>query len=215
MLGFPISTVFDKKIPKGKFYENLRVSAALRRIFIEQIQSILWKHKLATSTLNIAAGETVTEIQVFEVELKQQQLDTKALQQIDKEIPYHILFLLTCEGNVQAWMSYKEAAGDAFRVNRYYHTAWMPKHELHFTVNGLNMDTLYESLVRQIVEMQGEVWNSEIGVAENVARATEREKLKKQIAALENKIRKEKQLNRQMELNAELKKLKKELENLS
>ena len=41
------------------------------------------------------------------------------------------------------------------------------------------------------------------------------EKLKKQIETLQAKIRKEKQLNVQMKLNGELKKLKKELEGIS
>ncbi len=66
--------------------------------------------------------------------------------------------------------------------------------------------------MRQIAEMQGEVWNVGSGVAENVARMAEREKLQKQITALENKIRKEGQLNLQMEMNKELKRLRKYLE---
>ena len=39
-----------------------------------------------------------------------------------------------------------------------------------------------------------------------------KKQLEKQIAVLENKIRREKQLNRQMEMNAELKRLRKSLE---
>ena len=39
-----------------------------------------------------------------------------------------------------------------------------------------------------------------------------KKQLEKQIAAMENKMRREKQLNRQMEMNAELKRLKIELE---
>ena len=39
-----------------------------------------------------------------------------------------------------------------------------------------------------------------------------KKQLEKQIAALESKMRREKQLNRQMEMNAELKKLREELE---
>lgn len=38
-----------------------------------------------------------------------------------------------------------------------------------------------------------------------------KKQLEKQIAALENKMRREKQLNRQMEMNAELKELRREL----
>lgn len=47
--------------------------------------------------------------------------------------------------------------------------------------------------------------------AENVARAAKHEKLRKQISAPENKLQRERQLNRQMEMNAELKRLRKEL----
>lgn len=68
-------------------------------------------------------------------------------------IPYHILFILTCDGKAQAWIGYKEAAAsgsNAFKVSRYYHTDWMPEDELHLSIDGLNMDAIYESLVRQI-----------------------------------------------------------------
>lgn len=41
-----------------------------------------------------------------------------------------------------------------------------------------------------------------------------KKQLEKQLAALENKMRREKQLNRQMEMNAELKRLKGEMEGI-
>ena len=153
MLGFPASTEFGKRIPKQKLYENLNVSPALRRVFVDQIRLVYWRNKLAASTLNIAAGESVTEIEVFEVRLNDPQLDEAVLKQIDKEIPYHILFILTCDDKAQAWIGYKEAAAsgsNAFKVGRYYHTEWMPEDELHLSIDGLNMDAVYESLVRQI-----------------------------------------------------------------
>lgn len=62
--------------------------------------------------------------------------------------------------------------------------------------------------------MRGESWSAEYNVEENIQRSAEREKLQKQIAALENKIRKEKQLNRQVEMNATLIALRKELKEL-
>ena len=153
VVGFPQATEFNKRIPKQKFYENLEVSPALRRVFVDQIRLVYWRNKLAASTLNIAAGEAVTEIEVFEVRLNDPQLDEAVLKQIDKEIPYHILFILTCDGKAQAWIGYKEAAAsgsNAFKVSRYYHTDWMPEDELHLSIDGLNIDAVYESLVRQI-----------------------------------------------------------------
>ena len=216
MLGFPVSTEFNKRIPKQKFYDNLDVSPTLRRVFVDQIRLVYWRNKLAASTLNIAAGEVVSEVEVFEVRLNEPKLDEAVLKQIDKEIPYHILFILTCDGKAQAWIGYKEAAAsgsNAFKVNRYYHTDWMPEDELQLRIDGLNMDTVYESLVRQIAgdKLQADSGES---LKESVERDEKIKNLKKQIEVIQGKIRKEKQLNVQMKLNGELKKLKKELENV-
>ena len=210
MFGFPASTEFGKRIPKQKFYENIDITPALKRVFVEQIRLIYWRNKLAATTLNLAAGETVTEIEVFEIRLNTLQLEEAVLRQVDKEIPYHILFVLTCEGKAQAWIGYKEATAsgnNAFKVSRYYHTDWIPEDELQFRVDGVNMDAVYENLVRQIAgdELQADAGES---LQASVARDERRRQLEKQIAALENKMRKEKQLNRRMEINAELKKMK-------
>lgn len=216
MLGFPASTEFGKRIPKQKFYENLDVSPALRRIFVDQIRLVYWQNKLAASTLNIAVGEAVTEIEVFEVRLNDPQLDEAVLKQIDKEIPYHILFILTCDGKAQAWIGYKEitaSGGNTFKVSRYYHTDWMPEDALHLSIDGLNMDAVYESLIRKIAGNQLQM-NSGESLKASVERDEKKKRLEKQIAALKKKMRHEKQLNRQMEMNAELKKLKEERQQL-
>lgn len=217
MFGFPASTEFGKRIPKQKFYENIDITPTLKRVFVEQIRLIYWRNKLATTTLNLAAGDAVKEIEVFEVLLNAPQLDEAVLRQIDREIPYHILFILTYDGKAQAWIGYKEAAAsgsNAFKVSRYYHTDWVPEDELRFRVDGLNMDAVYESLVRQIAggALQADSGES---LQASVERDETRRQLKKQIAALERKMRKEKQLNRQMEINAELKRLRKEISVIS
>ena len=211
---FPASTEFGKRIPKQKFYEKLDVSPALRRAFIDQIRLVYWRNKLAASTLNIAAGEAVTEIEVLEIRLNGPQLDEAVLKQIDKEIPYHILFILTCDGKAQAWIGYKEAAAsgsNAFKVSRYYHTDWMPEDELHLHIDGLNIDAVYENLVRQIAGDKLQTDSSE-SLKESVERDEKKKQLEKRISVLENKMKKEKQLNRRMEMNSELKKLRKEME---
>ena len=215
MLGLPKSTEFNRRIPKQKFYENLTVSPALKRVFVEQIKVIWWRNKIAATTMNLAAGETVTEIEVFEVCLSTPQLDEAVLRQIDKVIPYHILFLLEYEGKYQAWTAYKEAAGsgsNAFKVGDYYHTDWMEEAALPLKLDGLNTDKVYENFVRQIA---GETL-SKAGetLKESVERDARRKELQKQIAAFQVKVRRERQLNKQVLLNTELKHLKKELEEL-
>ena len=215
MIGLPKTTEFNKRIPKQKFYENMDISPALKKVFVEQVRIIYWKNKIAASTTNIAAGTDVTELEVFEVRLSSPVLDDSLLRQIDKEIPYHILFLLEYQGKYQAWIGYKEAAASgnkAFKVNGYYHTEWLAEDELPLKLKGLNVDAVYENFVRQIAGDKLKTEAAGESLKESVARDEQKQALQKQIATLQAKIRKEKQLNKQMQMNNELKKLKKELE---
>ena len=215
MIGLPKTTEFNKRIPKQKFYENMDISPALKRVFVEQVKIIYWKNKIAASTTNLAAGTDVTELEVFEVRLSSPVLDDSLLRQIDKEIPYHILFLLEYQGKYQAWIGYKEAAASgnkAFKVNGYYHTEWLAEEELPLKLEGLNVDAVYENFVRQIAGDKLKTEAAGESLKESVARDEQKQALQKQIETLQAKIRKEKQLNKQMQMNSELKKLKKELE---
>lgn len=218
MLGLPKTTEFNKRIPKQKFYEHINVTPALRRIFVDQIKVVYWRNKIAPSTINLEAGNDVTEIEVFEVKLNRVPLDVSVLRQIDKEIPYHIIFLLEFEGKYQAWTAYKEKAGSgssAFKVDTYYHTDWLLEDVLVLKLDGLNMDSVYENYVRQIAGDALRVASSETeSLKESVERSKQIQLLQKQVVTLQKKIRKEKQLNRQIELNAELKCLRKEISEL-
>ena len=216
MMNFPKTTEFNRRIPKQKFYNHLSVSPQIKKIFVEQIAAINWTNKLAPTTLNVKSGERVTEIEVFHLLLNQKGLDERVLQLIDKEIPYHILFELEYEGQIQVWIGYKEESqtrAETFKVNRYYQTDWMTKDEIHFEIAGLNMDALYDGLIKQAAgdSLRIEA-NESVGVA--IQRTEEKEKLEKQILALEKKLYKEKQFNRQVQLNTELKILHKQMEEL-
>lgn len=213
MLGLPVSTEFNKRIPKQKFYENIAVTPAMKRAFVEQIRIIYWRNKIATTTLNLAAGEQVTEIEVVEVRLSAPELDESVLRQIDREIPYHILFLLEYEGKYRAVIGYKEAAADktAFKVDRYYSTDWLDEDDLPVHLDGLTLDAVYENFVRQIA---GGALTDENGTTlkESIEQQKQREQLEKQIAVLEAKIRKEKQPRKKFEMVQKLNGMKGEQE---
>lgn len=214
MLGLPQSTEFNKRIPKQKFYEHITVSPALKKSFVDQIRMIYWRNKVAATTVNLAPGTIVDEVEVFEIKLNSASLDEAVLRQIDREISYHIIFLLEYEGKLQAWTAYKEktpTANAVFKVGKYYHTEWMTEAEMPIRIDGLNLDAVYENFVRQIA---GDALKADSGesLKASVERDEKKKQLEKQIAALENKMRREKQLNRQMEMNEELKKLRIELQ---
>lgn len=214
MLGFPQTTEFNKRIPKQKFYENIEVSPALKRVFVEQIKLIHWRNKLAESTLNIAPGQAVTEIEVIEIKLTQPQLDEAVLRQIDKEIPYHILFVLSYGNKVQAWTGYKEAAESgkkAFKVNKYYHTDWMLEDELILDIEGLNMDAVWDNFIIQVGGVELEQGND---LAEQIELDDRKIQLTKDIEKLEKQARSENQPNKKFQLASQVKALKKQLAEL-
>ena len=110
-------------------------------------------------------------------------------------------------------MDYKEVAGSgkaAFKVDRYYHVDWLAEEDLPLHLEGLTIDAVYENFIRQIA---GDNLSDgkDITLKESVEQQKQRKQLEKQIAALEAKMKKEKQLNRKMELKAGLKRLRTEI----
>ena len=214
MFGLPESTYFGKLVPKNKFYDKLSIDKKLERSFIDQINSIRWAHKLSANTLNVSKGSIVDEIEVFHIKLKTSELDLNVLRQMDKQLHYHLIFILEYDEQYQLWTGYKEeSVNTAFKVGNYYHTDWVMEDSFPLRIDGLNMDNIYENLVRQIAGNELVKENDE-SLKETVERKAEREKLEKEIERLRAKVRKEKQFNRQIELNAQLKKLIKQLEEL-
>ena len=224
--NLPESTTFNRRVPKQKFYENCAVSAALKRSFVDEITAIWWRNKLAETTLNLAKGAVVTEIEVFEIELANGHLNEEVLRQMDRMIPYHLLLVLTFENRAQAWIGYKEASdtgANAFKVSRYYHTDWMPREVLRFSLAGLTLDEVYENLVRNIHAasqpaqtgrdgLRAVAWREDLPISANIARDAARARLEKQIAALEKRARAEKQPKKKFGFVQIIKKLKAELE---
>lgn len=195
MLDLPTSTALNKRIPKQKFYEHSDISPALKKTFSEQVKSIHWRNKIAPDVLSLAAGKEVEELEVFELRLTDAQVDEVVLRLIDRAIPYHILFLLIWEDRMRLAIAYKEtpaAKSASVRVERYYYTDWLPMGEVVLRLEGLSMDAVYECLVRRIAgEALGDARTSTL--RESVAEQGRRERFEKQIAALETKIRQEKQ----------------------
>ena len=217
MLGLPQSTEFNKRIPKQKFYENLTVSASLKQSFVDQIKTIYWRNKIAASTVNIAEGNDVEEIEVFEIKLTGKNIDEGILKQMDKEIPYHILFLLEYEGKYQAWIGYKEEALSSkgvFKVNNYYHTDWVMLDELPVKMEGLSIDAVYENFVRLIAGEQLVKTDGTETLKDSIEKDLQKQKMEKQLATYMTKLKKEKQFNKQVELNSMIKRLKKELKRI-
>ncbi len=177
MLQLPETTELNARISKQKFYEKMDVSPALKQVFVEQVKSIHWINKIAPTTTNLAPGSEVTEIEIFKIKTTTTMLDEALFKQIDKTMPYHILFLLEHEGKYQAWIGYKEAAlsgSNAFKVDTYFHTEWQEKEQINLKLEGINMDTVYENFVRQIAGDRLKTDNGQEDLKESILKDEQR-----------------------------------------
>ncbi len=136
------------------------------------------------------------------------------IEAIDREIPYHLVFILRYGEKGQVWISYKEGSkkrAGKFRVDSYYKTEWQQYENLTLEISGLNLDKVYENFLQQIAGGKLEL-SGETSVKEAVDKSKELEKMEKAISRLDARIRNEKQFNRQVRMMGELRRLKCELE---
>lgn len=217
MIKFPESTFIGKRIPKESFYQRIDMNATIKRSFIDDIDQIVWQNKLSPDTLNVAKGTRVIEIEVFEIQLKRRLYDAKVIEVIEKSIPKHLQFIISFQGESKLLMNYKEEYENQtgkFKIVETFQTDWLPSNDLRLQIEGLSIDQVYDSFIRQVAGTTL-VQDEELDIRESVERTRAIEKLEKKIADLEAKKRKEKQFNKQIAINDEIKKLKIECLSLS
>lgn len=191
-LKLPKETFVNKFIAKTKFYEKANLNAKLQKEFVDKIQKITWKYKLAESTVVIAKTEAVTEIQIFEIELKEQVIPKNVLKVIDKSIPYQILYRFVYEDNIAYGITLKADTN----VENYYFSAWNA--DISFDFTGIDLEKVYQKLVKAFVRDEA---RQKASFGDVIELDKKIKVLEAEIAALESKISKEKQFNRKVEIN--------------
>ena len=213
MLNLPERTQYNRKIPKSKFYEKLAANSRLKELFVTQVDSIVWKHKLSRETLNLEPTEDVKEIQVFEIVLKQRELSQEILEKIDKAIPYPILHVLRWGDEAKLVIAYKQAHvtnENRAVVQAYYESGWQRLSEIEGNIlQGLTLGAVYENIVRRLMPMQEETQET---LPEAVERQLLVDKLERECARLEARLRNEQQFDKKVELNMELRRKRRQLQ---
>lgn len=213
-LNLPQSAWVNKFIAKTKFYEKATLSAKLQDEFIKKIQKITWQYKLSEATIGISKTDNVTEIQVFTLELKEQIIPKNVLKVIDKAIPYQILYQFVYKGSVAYGITLKGSilkaiAGQENAPQNYYFSDWDEAIDFDFT--GINLEKVYQKLIKTFI---GKEANKQGDFEAVIATDNTLKSLEKDIIALSNKIKRERQFNRKVELNKMLLEKQQELKNI-
>ena len=199
MISLPSTTKVGQKIPKERFYEHLKPTSKQRESFVRFIDSITIVNSIKPATMHIEDGKQVHEIIVLELSLKEQCIPKTAIEMIARTNHHKILFRLIWD---------ESEAFAVYRSGESWHTDWIDKENDTLTIGATDLDTIWEALCSQVVFGSADVAD----VDSEVQKKRRLKALDEEIAKLERKHGKEKQIAKRNALYEELQKAKRERE---
>jgi len=224
MTGFfdyPKSAAFGRVLPKNKIYEHAGANTVLKDLFVREVDQIVWRYKLAPETINLSATKSVAEIQVFVISLKTGTLDEAVLRAIDKSIPFPLIFELTHGGKQKAMAAYKrpnEADSAKWVISEYFATDWVGDTAARSPLPvALNLGGLYDALLSGLIPQQVQAipgQNAE-DIQTRIDRMEAIRAKTRDVDRIKARLGREKQFNKRVAINAELRAANLELERLT
>ncbi len=239
LYDWPKASAFGRVVPKNKIYEHAGASTTLKDLFVREVDQIVWAQKLAPETINLPASKSVGEIQVFRITQREPNLNLDALRAIDRAIPFPLLFELVHDAKVKLTAAYKrpnEIDSSKWVLGDYFEAQWLAEDTPRMSLPvALNMGALYERLLSPLVEQQAarllphpasgfaedpqSPFNAEgseepFSLEVRIARAEAIKSKTRDIERIKSRLAREKQFNKRVAINAELRVAKRELERL-
>lgn len=205
LFEYPTAAALGRVVPKNKIYEHSGATKALKDLYISQVDQITWMYKLAPETINLAAVKSVAEIQVFSITLRTGKLDHEVLRSIDRAIPFPLIFEIVWAGKRQVIAAFKrpsEADSTKWVVSDYFESDWvaegLPRRALPV---ALDLGALYEQLLAALIPTDVQ---PDKGIKSRIAQVEAIRAKTKEIERIRLRIDREKQFNKRVAINAEL-----------
>lgn len=219
LVSYPQKAAFGRVLPKNKIYEHSGANTRLKELFVEEVEQIVWQYKLAPETINLPARASVPEVQIFSIQLKANDLHQDVLRCIDAAVQFPILFELHRgqgeRAQTQMVGTYKrrsEADASRWVLSSYFASDWFPAATPRAPLPiALDLAALYEALLYRLIPLAHRFGES---LADLIARAEQVEAKRREVDRTASRLAKEKQFNRKVQINATLRMLKHELEQL-
>ena len=202
MFGLPKSTEINKPLPKKIVFDKFKPNAADRKLFDEQISRLAIVAEISPQTVSVSTSADVSSVYIILVMLKNHDCDKKNIALLSKLIDQRMLFALQYEDKVRLAV---------YRAERVLVSERKPIEEWKLNLRGLDLGAIWENI---IAEISGIDLTDGKSLEETIITNERREKLTKQIAALEKKAMNEKQPRRKWELVEEVKKLRNIMEEI-
>lgn len=216
LFRFPESAKVDRVLNKERFYAGMPKNRKLKALFTAQVSRVRWAYKLAPETINTPGTVDVPEIEVIHVEASGSELDQDVLAAIDEAIPNPTIHEVYVGDKVRQTAAYKrtsESDRKAWVVSHYVTSQWhLVDVERAPLLASLNLGILYASLLRSMIDVPAREGES---LRDHVERHGQLLTHRREAARLEKKINAEKQFNRRVELNSQLRSINQRIHQLS
>lgn len=215
MFHFPPKTAFGKTVPKNRICTQVNATRRIRDLFTKQVAEIRWAHKLSPETIHLPARPGVPEIEIFDIELKTSTCDEAVLETIDRAIPFPIIHRIHSEKGVAYSAAHKrpsEADSSQWVVGVRFTSSFNPQPSSFPPLPAVvDLGHLYAALFALLLPLPSRKGEP---LASHIARCEKFLILRRKVDQLSSRLHREKQFNRKVALNQELKPLQAEMEGL-
>lgn len=215
LLKFPQKTIIDRLIPKAQFVKVSSNPTALRNLLAEEFEQIRLLYILRPDTINVDEGNEVKEIDVFFFKCKEDCYSINPFCGIDDLIPRHTIYIVQYGKSTDLLIQHKRRSEIAGKVKWTREVSHLLRNvdlsSSPLQIEGLNLDSVYFNFLSQVSGYH--IQNSET-VSEIKGYEEQLSKLNREAQALQKRVRNEKQFNRQIEFNTQLREIKKKITEL-
>lgn len=200
MYSLPANTLINQPLYKKTVFEKFNLKTVERERFDADISKMALVARISPATVPaLAEGQEIKGFYVLQVTLKHQDFDIKNILLLQKLIPQQIIYALQYENQTQLCVFH----------TRLQQSDWRNTESTEIPLTGLSLDEVWENIVAAIGGLDTQ---AEESIEEQIINREQREKLLRQIEALEKRARTEKQTRKKYELHQQIIKLKEELE---
>ena len=196
MYGLPANTLINQPLYKKAVFEKFNLKTAERERFDADISKMALVARISPATVPaLKEGRQIKGFYVLQVTLKHQDYDVKNILLLQKLIPQQIVYALQFEGKTQLCVFH----------TRLQQSEWKETDSTEIPLSGLTLDEVWQNIVAVIGDLDT---HAKASIEEQIIHREQREKLLRQIEALEKRCRVEKQTRKKFELHQQITKLK-------
>jgi len=240
-MAVPEACGLGKRLYKKQFYENGQLNAADKKAFVEDIDGIEWRYTLKPGTINIPRFEDDTheylEIAILQILLTSGNRVARIAGAVQKSIPYPIMIVFICGDKIALNVAEKRinrADSNKIVVEAMHDTGWIsltdPESLQKAFLNDFSIInfsyrdffTFYQDMVKRIIALNCAVHTGHYSMdtatngnnQDRLHSLRQLEKLEHEKSEIRNKLKKEKNLSKQVQWNTRIKKITDRVEEL-